>query len=99
MSELRPTTKVPTELSGFIRYRLQQAVSTLPMHEEYVAWQRLRSSPGSDVIDGCAQHLYEAMVAFQRQVQEETDDWIEELCDDGRFDSWRELGLLECEAE
>lgn len=99
MSELGLTTRVPTELSGFIRYRLQQAVSTLPMHEEHVVWRRLRSSPGSDVIDGCARHLHEAMVAFQRQIQEETDDWIERLCDDGRSDSLRERGLLECEAE
>ena len=86
VSELRPAIKVPTELSGFILYRLRQAASTLPKHR----------SPSSYAIDSCAQDLHEAMVAFKRQVQEETDEWVYELCEDEGLDSWRDAGLLEC---
>lgn len=61
MSELRPAIEVPTEFSGFIRYRLRQADSTLPRD----------LSPGPDVIDRCAKDAHEAMVAFERRVDAE----------------------------
>ncbi len=80
MSDLQATNQVPTELSGFIQYRLRQAVSTLP-----------HLSPSVDMIEGCAKDVHEAMVAFKRRVQEETDEFF----DDERFDEWREVGLLE----
>ena len=87
MSELRPTIKVPTELSGYIQYRLRQGATTLPKHR----------SPSAVVIDSCAQNLHEEMVAFKSQVQEETEVWIDHLCQGNA--SWRESGLLDCKAE
>ena len=73
---------VPAELAEFIIYRFDWAMKALPEYD--------RKRLSIDVIDNCAESVAKALVAFEKQVQEDTDQFF----DDEVFDEWRELGIL-----